>query len=253
MSDSAVSLPRARPSALPLRALSDDRLVRLVAGGSDSAFSVLYARHHQALYRYCATIVRHEHDAQDVLQTTMVRALTSLQRGVPDAPLRPWLFRIAHNEAITLLRRRRPTRDIDDARGVAGPALERQVEDRGRLASLVSDLNELSERQRGALVMRELSGLSHEEIATTLGISVAGAKQAIFDARTGLQEFAKGRDMQCAEIQRLISDGDGRTLRGRPVRAHLRACVSCSDLRAAIGARRSDLAALAPPLPAPPS
>jgi len=249
MSDSAVSLPRARSSALPLRVLNDDRLVKLVAGGNDAAFSVLYARHHQALYRYCATIVRHEHDAQDVLQTTMIRALTSLQRAVPDAPVRPWLFRIAHNEAITLLRRRRPTQDIDDARGVAGPALERQVEDRGRLALLVSDLNELPDRQRGALVMRELSGLSHEEIATTLGISIAGAKQAIFDARTGLQEFAKGRDMHCAEIERLISDADGRMLRGRPVRSHLRACASCSALRDAITTRKSELAALAPPLP----
>ncbi|HEX2105196.1 MAG TPA: RNA polymerase sigma factor, partial [Solirubrobacteraceae bacterium] len=255
MSDYAASSTAApsRPAptwGAPLRLLGDERLARLAATGSERAFAVLYERHHQALYRYCRTIVRHDEDAADVLQTTMVRALAALGRRAPDAPMRPWLFRIAHNEAISLLRRRRQTTDLDQAPELEGPRLEARVEERSRLATLVADLNELPERQRSALVMRELSGLSHDDIATSLDISVSAAKQAIFDARTGLQEFAKGRTMECAEVQRIISERDGRMLRGRPLRAHLRSCESCRALRDAIGARRSDLAALAPPLPA---
>ena len=119
-----------------------------------------------------------------------------------------------------------------------------------RLALLVADLGHLPERQRSALVMRELSGLSHAEIACALGVSLSGAKQAICEARVGLQEFAKGREMGCAEIQRLISDADGRRLRGRAVRAHLRSCGDCRALGDAIEQRRCDLAALAPALPA---
>jgi RNA polymerase sigma factor (sigma-70 family) len=230
--------------------LGDDRLARLTANGSDRAFAVLYERHHQALYRYCRTIVRHDEDARDVLQTTMMRALAALGRGLPDAPVRPWLFRIAHNEAVSVLRRRRPTIDLDQAPEPATRDLEARVEQRSRLTALVADLNELPDRQRGALVMRELSGLSHEEIAAALDISVSAAKQAIFDARTGLHEFATGRAMDCAEVERIVSARDGRMLRGRPVRAHLRACESCRALRDAIRARRTDLAALAPPLPA---
>jgi len=233
-----------------MRLLGDERLARLVAAGNPRAFAVLYERHHQALYRYSRAIVRNEDDAADVLQTTMERALAALSRGVPDAPMRPWLFRIAHNEAISLLRRRRPTTDLDQAPELEGPGLEARVEQRSRLTTLVADLNELPDRQRSALVMRELSGLSHGDIAAALEISVPAAKQAIFDARTGLQEFAKGRAMECADVERIISERDGRMLRGRPLRAHLRGCDSCRALRDAIGARRSELAALAPPLPA---
>ena len=173
MSDLAASSTPAPVRGLPLRLLSDERLARLTAAGSDRAFAVLYERHHQALYRYCRTIVRHDEDARDVLQTTMARALAALGRGVPDAPMRPWLFRIAHNEAISLLRRRRPAVELEQAPELEGRSLEARVEERSRLATLVADLDELPERQRSALVMRELSGLSHEEIAGALEISVA--------------------------------------------------------------------------------
>jgi RNA polymerase sigma factor (sigma-70 family) len=246
------SPPAAAPvRGLPLRLLGDERLARLAASGNERAFAVLYERHHQPLYRYARTIVRHDEDARDVLQTTMARALSALRRrGVPDAPMRPWLFRIAHNEAVSVLRRRRPTTDLESAREAVAPALETAVDGRDRLTTLVADLRDLPDRQRSALVMRELSGLSHEEIAGALEISVSAAKQAIFDARTGLQDFAKGRAMPCAEVQRIVSERDGRMLRGRPVRAHLRGCASCRALRDGIRTRRSDLAALAPPLPA---
>jgi RNA polymerase sigma factor (sigma-70 family) len=250
MSGSAAALPPASVWAVPLRMFGDDRLVRLAAGGNQRAFAMIYERHHQALYRYCRSIVRDEHDAEDVLQTTVARALAALGKGPPDAPPRAWLFRIAHNEAVSLLRARRPTAELDETDRPTGLSVEDRAEERARLALLVADLGELPERQRSALVMRELSGLSHTEIACALGVSLSGAKQAIFEARVGLQEFAKGRAMTCAEIQQLISDADGRTLRGRPVRAHLRSCADCRALRDAIGRRRSDLAAIAPPLPA---
>ena len=130
VTDLAASSSAAPPRPLPLRLLSDERLARLVATGNDRAFALLYQRHHQALYRYCRTIVRHDQDAQDVLQTTMARALAALGRGAPNAPMRPWLFRIAHNEAVSLLRRRRPTVELDPATEPASPPLEARVEER---------------------------------------------------------------------------------------------------------------------------
>ncbi len=94
---------------MPTRLLSDERLARSVGQGNDRAFNALYSRYHQQLYRYCHSIVRHEADAQDALQSTFTAALTALRRSQRDAPLRPWLYRIAHNESISLLRRRRVT------------------------------------------------------------------------------------------------------------------------------------------------
>src|SRR5258708_28972971 len=106
----------------------------------------------------------------------------------------------------------------------AAGSTEERADVRGRLAQLVADLQDLPERQRGALVMRELSGLSHEEIAIALQTTPGAAKQAIFDAREALAEFAEGRAMGCDQAREAISAGDRRVLRGRRLRAHLASC-----------------------------
>ena len=232
-------------SPLALSLLGDERLARLVGGGSERAFAALYERYHQPLYRYCRSILRDDSDAQDALQSALASALAALQRGPRDAPVRPWLFRIAHNEAVSLLRRRRPTVELSDADERPAQSVEDRAGERERLRLLVADLGELPECQRGALLMRELSGLSHKEIALALHTSLGATKQAIFEARRALKDCEHGRAMACDDVLRTVSDGDGRTLRGRRVRAHLRDCAACA---AAIPARRSDLQALAPPL-----
>ena len=130
------------------------------------------------------------------------------------------------------------------------PSAEDQAGERARLGVLMGDLAALPDRARNALVMRELSGLSHQDIAIALEISEGAAKQAIFEARRGLQECAEGRTMPCAEVCRAISDADRRVLRGRRVRAHLRDCASCATFASAIKTRRSELSALVPVLPA---
>jgi len=237
----------ARPT---LRLRRDPALRSRAARGDAAAFAVLYERHHQALYRYCRSILRHDEDAQDALQSTMAKAFAALQTEDRDFELQPWLFRIAHNEAISLLRQRRATLQLDEARDVGVDSLPRAVADRERLAELRADLADLPERQRAALVLRELSGLGHAQIAAVLECSTTAAKQTIFEARAALHECAEGRAMACADVQRALSDGDGRVLRGRRMRAHLRGCRSCQAFRAALGQRPHDLAALVPPLPA---
>ncbi|HWF52693.1 MAG TPA: RNA polymerase sigma factor [Solirubrobacteraceae bacterium] len=237
-------------SGLPVRlaVFGDERLARLVGSGSERAFATLYERYHQQLYRYCRSILREDSDAEDALQSTLASAFVALKRGQRDAPLRPWLFRIAHNEAISLLRRRRADTESAQAPERVAPSAEDRAGERARLAVLVADLQQLPERQRGALVMRELSGLSHEDIAIALETSVGVAKQAIFEARRALMEFAEGRSMQCEDVRRAVSDGDRRVLRARRVRAHLSDCGTCAAFTAAIPARREDLQALMPVL-----
>jgi RNA polymerase sigma factor (sigma-70 family) len=220
------------------------------ARGDEAAFTALYERHHQALYRYCRSILHHDEDARDALQSTLAKAFAALRDEERDFDLRPWLFRIAHNESISLLRRRRDALPLDMAQPVAIDSLPVTLETRERLAQLREDLADLPDRQRAALVLRELSGLGHEEIATVLDTSPRAIKQTIFEARTSLGECEEGREMDCAEVQRMLSDADGRVLRGRRVRAHLRSCRSCRRFKAALAQRPSDLALLAPPLPA---
>src|SRR3954463_15202449 len=76
------------------------------ARGDARAFARVYNRHHQELYRYCLSLLRHEEDAQDALQSAMTSAFASLQAEPGDFELRPWLFRIAHGEAMSIQRRR---------------------------------------------------------------------------------------------------------------------------------------------------
>src|SRR4029077_13264114 len=102
----------------------------------------------------------------------------------------------------------------------------------------------LPDRQRGALVMRELSDMDYGEIATALGTSGGAARQSVYEARVALQEMSEGRDMECDSVRQTLSEGDGRLLRGRGVRAHLRGCEGCRDFQAAISQRRADLRAL---------
>lgn len=246
---------RAWRQAMPHARLGDERLARLVAQGREDAFAELYERHHQALYRYCRSILRNGEEAQDALQSAMERAFVALRKHERDLAVRPWLFRIAHNEAITLLRRRR-SQDLGNQRLAqeelalqsAGPEIA--LERRERIATLLADLATLAERQRAALLMRELSGLSIEEIAGALSTTPGAAKQALFEARSALKELAEGRAVECDSIRRLIGEHDGRVLRGRLVRAHLRACPSCREFEQAIAARSADLRAIVPPLPA---
>src|SRR6476661_560758 len=108
MSELALSIAGVPELPGPVRLLSDERLARLASRRSERAFATLYERHHQALYRYCLSIVRNPQDAQDALQSALVRALAALRASERDLAVRPWLFRIAHNEAVSILRKRRP-------------------------------------------------------------------------------------------------------------------------------------------------
>jgi RNA polymerase sigma factor (sigma-70 family) len=249
--ESAQPATASRRPPFALGRLADERLAQLVSAGRERAFAVLYERYHQALYRYCRSMLRNDQDAQDALQSTFAAALAALQAGRRNAPFRPWLFRIAHNEAITIIRRRRDSGwEVSDSLMGAAASASEEADTRARMSLLIDDLAQLPERQRAALLMRELNGLSHAEISMALATSVTAAKQAIFDARTALTEFAEGRVMACEEVRRKISERDGRVLRSRRVRSHMRDCSSCAAFAAAISERRSDLQALVPVLPA---
>lgn len=235
---------------VPRSRVSSGSATRSAAVRADPAvFAAVYERHQQELYRYCRSIVQHDEDARDALQNTMAKAYAALQTEDRDFELRPWLFRIAHNEAISLIRRRPATDELDERTGGCPETLQRSVEAREQLSHLYGDLQDLPERQRGALMMRELNGLSTAEIADALEIPVGAVKQTIYEARTGLHECAAGRDMVCDDVQRTLSEADGRLIRSRRMRAHLRSCRSCQQFRHALTARPAALQALFPVMP----
>ena len=113
----------------------------------------------------------------------MLKALRAMPGETRRIVLKPWLYRVAHNESISLLRARRPDADLDAAAHVGDEAAAGLLESRDRLRTLTSDLGELTERQRGALLMRELGGLEFAEVAEALGTTPTAVKQSDYEAR----------------------------------------------------------------------
>ncbi|MBK5232753.1 MAG: RNA polymerase sigma factor [Thermoleophilia bacterium] len=248
--DGASIHARKTPGGLRLRLLSDRSLATQVVAGDRVAFEELFRRYRQPLYGFCLSILGSEEDSADALQNTMAKALKTLPGEERELLLKPWLFRVARNECIDLIRSRKPADDITEKDPPASQGLEAEFAGRERLRELLSDLEHLPEKQRSALVMRELNGLSFDEIGDAFATSPSAAKQVVYEARVALQDAAKGRDMECEPVLAAISEQDGRVLRGRLVRAHLRSCSSCRDFKRGIETRGKDFKALIPPIPA---
>ncbi|MBS1884944.1 MAG: RNA polymerase sigma factor, partial [Actinobacteria bacterium] len=223
---------------------SDERLAKRAAAGDPDAFATIFRRYGQDLYRFCVGILREPQDAEDAVQNTMMRALRALPGETRDMQLRPWLYRIAHNEAVELRRRRRPAEPLGPTIDI-GAGTEDLVEQDARLRTLLADIADLPERQRASLVMRELNGLDFGEIGTALETSPGAARQALYEARRGLSQMEQGRDMDCEKAMRQVSDEDG-SPRRRGVRAHLRDCARCRHFQAEIRERKEALAAISP-------
>lgn len=171
-----------------LRTQPDRRLVTLVREGYETAFEEIVRRYARPLSRYAASIVGGR--SEDVTQDAFSKALLSLRRDDAEIDLRPWLFRIVRNTALNDLRDSPPSPEFL-AEAIAGgrnPAEE--LERREELTDLIERLQALPEPQRAAIVMRELEGLGHEEIAAALGMSGGAARQAIYRARRALRDGA---------------------------------------------------------------
>src|SRR5512133_399519 len=171
-----------------LRTQSDDRLVALAADGHDRAFEAIVERYRRPLQRYLRRLLS-EALAEDVLQATFVRAWQALRAGTDVRELRPWLYRIAHNQALNTLR----------AAGSALPAmaaelpavsLEAEVERREELRAALHGIEALPDRQRAALVAIAVADRAHADVARELGMSDGALRQLLLRARTTLRAAA---------------------------------------------------------------
>jgi RNA polymerase sigma factor (sigma-70 family) len=169
-----------------LRAQPDRRLVDLVRDGYDAAFEEIVRRYRRPLDRFAAAIVGGR--SEDVTQDAFSKALLALRGSEAEIELRPWLYRIVRNTALNDLRDRAPVTDELPETLPGGRSTAAEVEAREELADLMQRLHALPENYRAALVMRELEGLSHEEIAAALGLSGGAARQVLYRARTTLRE-----------------------------------------------------------------
>jgi RNA polymerase sigma factor (sigma-70 family) len=220
--------------------------VAAAAAGDARALESVCTRHRDDLHRYLLSMLGDREDAQDALQSTWMKAVAALPAAGP-RELRAWLFTIAHNEAVDLIRRRRADVPLEAEHQRPGPGVHEIAVEREELAALLEDMAALPARQRSALLLRELGGLHHRAIAEALGISDDSARHAVYEARRALTRCAAARSADCDEIRVALSDGDGRRRHATAVRAHLRACAGCREFAEALRTRPSRLRALLAP------
>jgi RNA polymerase sigma factor (sigma-70 family) len=168
-----------------LRAQPDRRLVTLVREGYEAAFEEIVRRYRKPLDRFAAAIVGGR--SEDVTQDAFSKALLALRGSEAEIELRPWLYRIVRNTALNDLRDGPPAAEELGETIAGGRSAAVEAERREEIADLMGRLRALPEPQRAAIVMRELEGLSHEEIAAALGVSGGAARQAIYRARVALR------------------------------------------------------------------
>lgn len=180
----------------------DLALVRRAQAGDRAAFKALYDRYHRRVYAVALGVVKSSADAQDVVQ----EAFTKVSRHLPDfqgnSSFYTWLYRIAMNLAIDQLRRRKAARivDYDDAigrdEGEEGSQLGSPLEaaDPGKThsrkelaAQIGAALETLPDYHRQVILLREVEGLSYEEIATVMEVPKGTIMSRLFHARRKLQ------------------------------------------------------------------
>ncbi len=167
--------------------LTDAALVATARAGDRDAFRALVERHSRSLFRLAYRMTGHEQDAEDVVQDTFLRAYNNLERFDGRASFGSWLYRIAANSSLDLLRSRKRTSesDIDDPLNSprsTNPSPERLAmsgEVRERLAEA---MQELSPTERTAFVLRHFEGLSIEDVSRALECQTSAAKHSVFRA-----------------------------------------------------------------------
>ena len=222
-----------------------------VRAGDDRAFEALYDRHHRPLLAFCRHLLGSADEAEDALQHTFIAAHRALRTDERPVMLRPWLFTIARNRCLSLLRSRRNVVALTEVEPTlpVTVGLAAQVEQRADLQALVHDLHALSDDQRAALVLSELGDLDHEQIANVLGVRRARVATLVFQARASLMETRKARDTSCSDIQEQLATLRGGALRRTTLRRHVESCAACQAFRAEVRRQRAAMALILPVIP----
>jgi RNA polymerase sigma-70 factor, ECF subfamily len=169
----------------------DQPLVRAALAGDLRAFERLVERHRDVVFRVIARLLDDDAEAEDLTQDTFLRAFHRLERYRGDAPFRSWLLRIAHNTAVTYVTQsgRVAAHPMDVAGEEAAGAVEagspaEQLERRERRQRLDKKLKGLGRAHRTVLVLRDIEGLSYEEIARITDSPVGSVKGRLHRARS---------------------------------------------------------------------
>ena len=191
--------------------LNDSSLVTLYKNGNEKAFELLVKRYKSKVYTAIYLIVKDSYTAEDLLQDTFIKAVTTIKSGRynEEGKFLPWLLRIAHNLAIDYFRRekRYPTIVMEDGSNVfdtlefsedSAESIQIKQETHARLRNMIDNLPEV---QREVLIMRHYGDMSFQEIADATGVSINTALGRMRYALINLR-----KQMTLADKDRYVSN-----------------------------------------------
>src|ERR1700720_2302714 len=206
----ALTLSSSNPHRLPSTVAREDEhlLVAAAKAGDTSAFEELVNRYERKIFRLTMNITRNHEDAEDAMQDAFMKAYSHLDRFQEDSRFYTWLVRIAANEALMRLRKRRPNQvSLDEPVEGEDDLMPREIKDWGpspeqRYAQ--SELHEILDRAidelppdfRVVFVLRDVEGLSTQDTAEAVGISEAAVKSRLLRARLKLRQKLNTRFRQ---------------------------------------------------------
>jgi len=178
----------------------DIELINSFKRGDKAVFENIILRYQDRIFNLCIHMLGNIHDAEDIAQDTFVKAYQKLGEFQPDASLYTWLYRIAVNTCID--HKRRPFFESIFKRSETGeesvidqvsnaPAPDKVCESHQIQHALQRALAILSPKLRAVIILKEIEGLSYEEIADTLDVSIGTVKSRISRARDGLKVLLK--------------------------------------------------------------
>ncbi|HEY7934513.1 MAG TPA: sigma-70 family RNA polymerase sigma factor [Solirubrobacteraceae bacterium] len=238
------------PGSVPLlRLQSDERLIALIRRGHHSAFEALVARYQARLLSFCRHMLGSKEDAEDVLQEVFAAAFNAILADERSINVRPWLYRIARNRSLNHLRRTTPVGvdSMDVYYAENGQSTGEKILRRESFRQLISDVQQLPETQRTALLLREIDALSYEQISETMQTTVPSVKSLLVRARISLAEAAEARKLSCDEVRLELGEvAEGLMKISAPVRRHVRECERCRFFRKQLKENNHALAAVFP-------
>lgn len=189
------------PGLAPDGAVDPDwELVGRIAAGDRDAFAELVERHHRRLLRVCERLLGDAEDARDAVQEVFLKVMVKAGGFRPKALVSTWLYRVAVNHCLNVLRRRRLRRWVslspaedEDAAAPLDPAEERadphrELDARRRWSRVQRAITALPPSQRAVLVLARFEELSYKEIAETLGITLGAVESRLFRAMRALEK-----------------------------------------------------------------
>ena len=168
------------------RAVEDADLIRQAARGSVEGYNLLVSRWEKRVYHYLLRLTGNREDALDLTQDVFLKAYQNLRKLDDPGRFAPWLYRIAHNEAYSMFRKRRPEADVDE---IEPESTETGINVGGSSVfpmelslAVATALERLSPDQREAVVLKIYQGFKFEEMAEILACPVSTIKSRLYTA-----------------------------------------------------------------------